>query len=465
MDLGIIIPVQQGGNDRMRNALAPFGEQGEPLIVWKIRQLKHVLPAENIYVPTRSNDVKVLAEKEGVNIHLRSRDIDEERKGPFGDVILDVVKDVEHSYIAWVSAIVPFMSEHDYSLAFEEFEKNVISGSYDSLMAVNRIHDYLWSETQPLNYQVCSIQPNRIELPATYKVTNGLFIRERKAILEDRYYLGQAPFKFEVTKLAGLDINAEEDLNVASALADVYRRQQSERVNVVFLDFDGVVFDSAAEAYAIALLTTQRIFTLSELDIDSKHARRFFEQRYLIGPAWNYYYLLRAIEENIDDKFDTYLPDEPGQEAKIFQAAFFATRHVIRNHFWDDWIKLTNLYKGSEEFINLLNTNKNIVILTTKDHFSVNALLDFYGLTRSIDIYDAKSYEKFGGKANFIDDYIRTNRIKKALFVDDSFHHIDKCSWIENLESIQARWGYVSNDIKEDNKQEVFAKIKNLLEC
>ena len=464
MDIAAIIPVQQGGNDLIRNALAPFGPQGIPLITWKIKQLKEVVPVANIYVSTYSEEIKALAAEEGVNIHHRSKEITEESKGPFGDVIFDVVKDIEHEYIAWVSTVVPFMGEYDYRQAFDAFEKQVHQGQYDSLMTVNRVFDYLWSEDQPLNYQPDSSQPKRTELPATYKVTNGLFMRSREGILANRYYVGSTPFKFEVKKLAGLDINAQEDLDVASALAGIYRKQESERRSVVFLDFDGVIFDSVIEAYAIAMLTSQKIATLAELDTESEHAKRFFAQRYLVGPAWNYYYLLKAIENDTDDEFATYLPGEPGQEAKDFQAAFFATRQVMRNNFWDEWLSLNRIYSGSEEFIDLLNNNRNIVILTTKDQPTVKALLDCYGLRRSIDIYDAKSYEKFGEKSNFIDEYIRSNNIKKALFVDDSLRHLEKCSWIESLDVIQARWGYVSAEIKEDNMKEVFHKIEEVIE-
>jgi hypothetical protein len=49
LDICAVIPVQQGGNDLIRNALIPFGEDNVPLIVWKIRQLKNVFVKKNIY--------------------------------------------------------------------------------------------------------------------------------------------------------------------------------------------------------------------------------------------------------------------------------------------------------------------------------------------------------------------------------------------------------------------------------
>lgn len=463
LDFAVIIPVQQGGNDLNRNALAPFGRNQVPLIVWKIRQLKEVVPLNSIYVSTHSDEIKKLVISEGVNVHHRSNDLNKESLGPFGDVIVDVVKDINHQHVAWVSAVVPFMGEYDYRNAFEVYSENVKNGTYDSLMSVNRIYDYLWGEDGAVNYHPDCQQPKRTELPATYRVTNGLFIRSRVDILSSRYYVGSNPCKYEVSKLAGLDINAHEDLDVASALSGVYQKQQSERSCVVFLDFDGVIFDSVVESYAMAMLTSQKISTLSDLNVESDHARRFFSQRYLVGPAWHYYYLLKAIESGDDECFSTYLPIEAGEEAKEFQAAFFATRQVIRNNFWDDWLLLTRLYPGAQVFIDLINANKNIAILTTKDYSSVKALLDRYGLHRPVDIYDVKTYEKFGSKSNFIDDYIRSSGIKKALFIDDSLVHLKKCEWVEGLEVVQAGWGYVSSEDRVDNKLEVIAKINDLV--
>jgi CMP-N-acetylneuraminic acid synthetase/FMN phosphatase YigB (HAD superfamily) len=463
LDICAVIPVQQGGNDLIRNALIPFGEDNVPLIVWKIRQLKNVFVKKNIYVSSNSKEILSLALQEGVNTHFREKTLKEEAQGSFGDVISSIVKDLPHEHIAWVSAVIPFMGEYDYKKAISDYKLNIINGNYDSLMAVNKVCEYFWNDNGPINYNATEEQELRTELAPTYKVTNSLFIRCKKSILESRYFLGNNPFKFEVSKLAGLDINAQGDLDEAMALSSLFRKQENEKNKVIFLDFDGVIFDSVIEAYAMALLTAGKIKTLSELEVDSEHAKRFIAQRYLIGPAWNYYYLLKAIEEHHDEDFYDYLPSEAGVEAKNFQSAFFATRQVIRNNFWDAWLSLNKMYPGSDKFIELINKNKNIVIVTTKDAATVKALLDNYGLKRSIDIYDSKSYEKFGCKSYFMDDYIKRNKITSSFFIDDSMGHLDKCKWVTNLQVFQARWGYVAPEAYLDNKQEIFDIIEKEL--
>lgn len=463
IDICAVIPVQQGGHDLERNALSPIGTDGIPLITWKIRQLKSVFSTGKIYVSTDSDEIKNIALIEGVNVHHRNKSLREEDEGLYSDVIYNIVNDISHEHIAWVSPVVPFMDEYDYKNSIAAYVDCVINQEFDSLMTVNDVKGYYWDDQVAINYQANKSQELRTELSNVYRVTNGLFIRSKKKILEDRYYVGQNPFKMNVSKLAGLDINVKEDHDVAMALSDLYLKQYNEKKSIVFLDFDGVVFDSVIEAYAIAMLTSKRIKTLKELDVTSKHAKRFIKQRYLIGPAWNYYYLLDAIDSDLDTNFSNFLPTEAGSAAKEFQVAFFATRQVIRNNFWNDWLSLNRLYEGSEQFIELINDNKNIVIVTTKDAPTVKALLDCYGLKRSIDIYDAKSYEEFGCKSNFMDHYIKKHHINKAIFIDDSKKHIAKCDWVDNLVTKQACWGYVSPDDFFDNKDEIVNSIIDIL--
>ena len=231
----------------------------------------------------------------------------------------------------------------------------------------------------------------------------------------------------------------------------------------MFLDFDGVIVDSAKEAYAIAMLATDQVKTLSEVNFDSSHCKRFLKQRCHIGPAWNYYYLLKSISEDKDNFFTDVLPNEAGQDAKAFQCDFFAMRQMIRNYFWDEWLGLNQIYSGSERFIELINQHKNIVIVTTKDGATVKALLHKYGVERDVDIYDAKTYDKFGCKSLFIDDYIKKSSIKRSIFIDDSYSHLKKCEWVEGLEILQAKWGYVMSSDYEDNKEEVVNTIMGVL--
>ena len=466
-DLAAVIPVRLGSTRVTQKALLEVGSDSISLLTWKIRQLKKIMPPENIYVSTEADVLKEIADDEGVNVHHRDPFLADGHKATFSEVIVGVVKDIPHEHIAWVTCVVPLMSPQEYMQGFREYKEFVIprTSAFDSLVSVNLLKEYFWDDEKALNYSPTKKHTISQDLPNIYRVTNGLYMAPKKLMLEKEYILGSNPYKSCVSKIAGIDIDEYEDYEIARDLIGIYTSKEEKMLadTVVFLDFDGVIFDSAKEAYAIAMLATQKVRTLSEVDLTSEHAQRFLRQRYLIGPAWNYYYLLEAIEENNDKLFDKYLPDEAGAEAKAFQSAFFATRQVIRNHFWVQWLALNDIYDGARFFIDLLNENNNVVILTTKDAGTVKALLDVNGVSRDVDIFDTKSYEKFGCKSYFIDDYIKKNNIRKAIFIDDSSKYISKCSWVDKLITVQARWGYVSPDDYKDNKNEVISAILDVI--
>jgi CMP-N-acetylneuraminic acid synthetase/phosphoglycolate phosphatase-like HAD superfamily hydrolase len=463
MNFGIVIPAQLGGKTYERNPLQPFGKKGKTLLEWKINQVKKVFSEKDIFVNSASDEVLEIAKSCGVNALKRNNTIDVEYNESWGNVIHDIVKDIDREHIVWISPTHPFMNEIDYSKAISIYENGINESTYDSLMSVFKMDDYIWIGDKAANYSADINQVSREDLAPTFKVTNGLFIREKSKILNDKYYLGDNVYKLEVDKLASQDIDSKDDVIIAESLITHYENVKRSNQSIIFLDFDGVIVDSAKEAYAMALLSTGRIKTLSELDLESDHAKRFLNQRCHIGPAWNYYYLLKAIDENKDELFSELLPNGAGKEAKKFQEHFFATRQVIRNHFWDEWLALNELYEGSRAFIDLINQNNNIVIVTTKDAPSVKALLGKYGTDREVTIYDAKAYEDFGCKSLFIDDYIKSNCIKKSLFIDDSMSHLEKCNWVENLNTIQAKWGYLPQEDYSDNKEEVIDLIVSVL--
>jgi CMP-N-acetylneuraminic acid synthetase/phosphoglycolate phosphatase-like HAD superfamily hydrolase len=462
-DLAVIIPVRLGSSRVSQKALLEVGVDKIPLLAWKIRQLKKVIPKENIYVSTEADVLKDIAMEEGVRVDHRDSYLADGHKASFSEVIVGVVKNIPHEHIAWVTCVVPLMSPQEYLQGFREYKQYVIprNSNYDSLVSANLLKEYFWDEEKAINYSATKEHTISQELPNIYRVTNGLYMAPKALILDKEYLLGINPFKSCVSKIAGIDIDEYEDYEIARDLVGIYNSKEEKSLSdsVVFLDFDGVIFDSAKEAYAIAMLTTQRIKKLDELDLTSKHAQRFLAQRYIIGPAWNYYYLLATIDDDNDAKFEDYLPDEAGHDAKVFQSAFFATRQVIRNHFWDKWLALNSLYDGANVFIELINSNNNIVIVTTKDAETVQALLDANGLNRAIDIFDTESYEEFGCKSYFMDDYIKKKNIKRAIFIDDSHKHISKCLWVTNLTTVQACWGYVPPEQYRNNKSEVVNAI------
>ena len=221
-DIGIVIPVRLGSSRIKEKALLPFDDV--TLLEWKIKQLQEVFSKKNIYVSTESEKLKDIAMKFGVQIHNRDYFLADGHKATFSEVITGIVKDIPFEHIAWVTSVVPLMSPVEYKKAFEIYIEKVIKNKEnDSLFSANLLKEYFWNDTNPINYQANKNHTISQELPNIYRVTNGLYMRDKKSILEEGYFLGKNPYKFNVAKISGIDIDEYEDYEISKALLPVYK--------------------------------------------------------------------------------------------------------------------------------------------------------------------------------------------------------------------------------------------------
>ena len=227
---------------------------------------------------------------------------------------------------------------------------------------------------------------------------------------------------------------------------------------MIFLDFDGVLFDTVKEAYAVSTIANKRYNSIEEINYNCEHYRLFRKYRYLISPAWNYKYLLDELDNFQEDKIlkQNYLSkikNVTKDEYKGFEELYFKTREKLKNDNFEKWLYLNQSFSFLNKIKVLLIKYPNLFyIVTTKDKETVLRLLNIENIQfDSSRIYDRNDYAKYGNKKNII-AILMDN--KKAIFIDDSLKHIEECSSIPNLECLQPSWGYVS--INTDTVSEEF---------
>jgi CMP-N-acetylneuraminic acid synthetase len=224
-NLGVVIPVRLGSSRIKEKVLLPFYKDYS-LLEWKIYQLQKIISSKNIYVSTENEKLAEIALKMGVRVHYRDPFLADGHKATFSQVITGIVKDIPFDYIAWVTVVVPLMLPIEYKEAFAVFfEKVVEKKEYDSLFSANLIKEYLWWENKALNYEANENHTISQYLPNIYRVTNGLYMREKKEILKDKYFLGSNPYKFLVSKISGIDIDEYEDYEIAKNLLPLYLKK------------------------------------------------------------------------------------------------------------------------------------------------------------------------------------------------------------------------------------------------
>lgn len=218
-------------------------------------------------------------------------------------------------------------------------------------------------------------------------------------------------------------------------------------MKAVFLDFDGVLFDTVREAYSIAMITAGKCDSLANIDFQSLHYTLFSQYRYLISPAWNYYYLLQALEQESDNIASSYmkmLELASENEYKQFEKEFFQTRATLRKHDDENWLKLNIPFPFLSKISKYIQEDPDSwYIVTTKDKETVKKLLELENIfIKKEQIFDKDNYALLQSKRAIIEGIMQDKQISKGLFIDDSRKHLLDCQSLESLEIIQPDWGY-----------------------
>ena len=237
---------------------------------------------------------------------------------------------------------------------------------------------------------------------------------------------------------------------------------------MIFLDFDGVLFDTVREAYAIAVISSAKYNSIDEINFETEHYENFKKLRYLISPAWNYKYLLEELEVNNDidlikNHFLNSISNASKKDYEEFENNFFSTRKYLRKNHYGKWFRLNVPFPFLSEVEFLFYEYKDLVyIVTTKDKATVLKLLSLEGIEfNERRILDKEDYEKFSSKKSIIESLISQNT--QSIFIDDSDKHIQDCSRIECLKCFQPDWGYVGLESKTYNHKTIVKEINRLV--
>lgn len=219
--------------------------------------------------------------------------------------------------------------------------------------------------------------------------------------------------------------------------------------NLLVFDFDGVISDSAAEAYLVARRTYLALWPdapLRERDGDEVE-RRFVEAMPLGNRAEDFGAVLAAIER------DAPLDDQAGYDAvraglgqawlDTFHRRFYETRRAVEAEDREAWLALMRPYPRFVEILRRRSADRDYAIATAKDRRTVEALLDRYGIA---DLFPG---ERVVDKSAGADKSAHLSALSRGLglpttgmtFVDDKVNHLDATA-PTGVRPALAAWGY-----------------------
>jgi len=234
---------------------------------------------------------------------------------------------------------------------------------------------------------------------------------------------------------------------------------------ILFLDFDGVLFDTLKEVYLLSRYIYKDIDFLEE--IDSKNYALFSKYKYLVYNIWMFYYFNPLIfgdcsEDEIVKKYKTALLNRDKARENIFCSRFLEARSSLVNKHFEFWKNLEVPYRFFYEIKDIYdNGNKNIVIISKKNKNSIIERFSTYNFRLPSDnIFAREILDTYSSKGEFINEYMLKNNFISAIFVDDNINNLNTLQ-NKNVKKILALWGNTAPNDEGYTQEKAVSEIKS----
>lgn len=235
-------------------------------------------------------------------------------------------------------------------------------------------------------------------------------------------------------------------------------------MNVLALDFDGVICDSLREVFATALATYEsmepespvlkRIRTRNgagrwhELDLMNDPVMVSFESMMPLGNrAEDFGVSLRAIDSFLEltdqGAYDTFYSTLSPEWLTAFHRAFYQQRDTARAFDTHSWLELHASYPPFLEMLRRRSRDARIALATAKDRRSAEMLLDHLGVGNLFApelLLDKELGVSKTAHLTALRDRLDVS-FEDITFVDDKLNHLETVAPL-GVRPILAGWGF-----------------------
>ena len=251
---------------------------GKPLCYYILSTLLKIDGIDDVYVYCSNPDIREFI-PEGVKYLKRSESLDTDST-KMNDVLKSFAMEVDSDIYVMTHTTAPFVKKESIIKGIQA----VLSGEYDSAFAAKKLHDFLWKDNKPFNYELDNI-PRTQDLPPIYEETSGFYIYEKDVINKYNRRIGQHPYIVEVGEIEGIDIDELEDFMMQrlGELISYDKENNSDYIDTLetYLDFGGNIGETAEYLYMHRNTIRYRIIRVEEiLGIDLNSAGTRFNLRF-----------------------------------------------------------------------------------------------------------------------------------------------------------------------------------------
>lgn len=186
----------------------------KPLLQYELDNLLEIelLDSVNVYC---SDDAIISFLPEGVRYIKRPKVLDLPTSN-FTQIFEFFMREVDAEIYVYAHATAPYVTVD----TMRECIEAVKSGKYDSAFCAVKIQDYLWKNGEPLNFDASNL-PRSQDLEPIYRETSGVYVFTKEVFKKYRRRIGANPLIKEVSFKEAVDINNQEDFQIAEALLGI----------------------------------------------------------------------------------------------------------------------------------------------------------------------------------------------------------------------------------------------------
>lgn len=206
-----IVPIKLRNRRLPGKNLMPLAD-GSTLLHRAVTTLGMVRGLDRVIVFSSSKELAPLVRDLGAEHLLRNPRLDEDSASS-NDILSEFTDQVRADRYVLVHATSPFLRASSVEAGLE-----AMAGDYDSAFTAVRKHDFFWVGGVP-NYDPRSI-PRTQDLEPLLIETSGFYAFESDVFRIGQRRIGDNPYVVEVSSLEAVDVDEQEDMDIANALIE-----------------------------------------------------------------------------------------------------------------------------------------------------------------------------------------------------------------------------------------------------
>ncbi len=220
---------------------------GVPLFLWAANNLNRVLPKEDIYIDSDSDEILELAKANGFSTIKRPDDLATNATNGNEFMLWEANQVDADIYIQHLPPMI-FLRKSTLENAITK----VTNYGHDSAFTVLKESFYLWDKNGP-TYDLLNL-PNSFTLNPTIIEGMGLYVTTKDSLFSNKTRVGKKPALIEMNKHEAIDIDYPEDFEFAETVANglgfhteytegISLLKTHNKIKLVVFDVDGVLTD------------------------------------------------------------------------------------------------------------------------------------------------------------------------------------------------------------------------------